>query len=151
SAGQVMAKQTHLDSRIDIRGKSRFITWTVNAVVEVAPARILFVGRDETEEMEIRRNNERLQRIATVGRAASTIFHEINQPLSIMQLSTFEIKSDLASMERTLPPMARAALANKANILESQSGLTNQTISTPPLFLLGDRRRLTFEPMSLGQ
>lgn len=151
SAGQVMAKQTHLDSRIDIRGKSRFITWTVNAVVEVAPARILFVGRDETEEMEIRRNNERLQRIATVGRAASTIFHEINQPLSIMQLSSFLIKSDLESMESTLPPMARAALLNNANILESQIGRTNQIINNLRLFHSGDRRRLTFEPMSLGE
>ena len=150
SGGEVVARQAHLNSRIDISGKSRFITWTVNAVTAVAPARILFVGRDETDEMEIRRNNERLQRIATVGRAASTIFHEINQPLSIMQLSSFMIKTDLESMESGLSPQARAALLNNANILEGQIGRTNQIINNLRLFHSGDRRKLNFELLSVG-
>ncbi|MFA5549055.1 MAG: HAMP domain-containing sensor histidine kinase [Porticoccaceae bacterium] len=151
SDGQIVAKQTHLNSIIDISGKSRYITWTVNAVTEVAPARILFVGRDETDEMEIRRNNERLQRIATVGRAASTIFHEINQPLSIMQLSSFMIKSDLESMDSHLSPDARAELLHNANILEGQISRANEIISNLRLFHSGDRRKLTFETIPLGE
>ena len=149
--GQIVAKQTHLNSIIDISGKSRFITWTVNAVTEVDPARILFVGRDETDEMEIRRKNERLQRIATVGRAASTIFHEINQPLSIMQLSSFMIKSDLERMASQLSPDARAELLHKASILEGQISRAQEHISNLRLFHSGDRRKLAFETIPLGE
>jgi two-component system sporulation sensor kinase C len=143
-------KQNHLLSRIGVKGETRYISWAINRVSNLESLKTLFVGRDETEDLEIRRKNEQLQKIATVGRAASTIFHEINQPLSIMHLSTFMIKTALESEHGHLSLAAKNELLQNATIIESQVNRANQIVNNLRLFHSGGKKKLVFEPINLN-
>ena len=144
-------KQNYLYTKIDVKGEIRHISWAINRVSSLETLTTLFVGRDETEDLEIRRKNEQLQKIATVGRAASTIFHEINQPLSIMHLSTFMIKSSLESENANISTETKIELLQNANIIESQINRANQIVNNLRLFHSGGKKKLIFEPVSLSE
>lgn len=141
-------KQLHFEIEVD--GKPRHIIWAINQISHIEPMKTLFVGRDDTEELEIRTRNEKLQKISTVGRAASTIFHEINQPLSVMHISTFMIKNALESVDSHILPEIRQELFHNANVIESQVNRANQIVNNLRLFHSGDRKKLIYEPIQLG-
>ena len=109
----------------------------------------MFVGRDETESIQIRKEAEKLQKIAAVGRAASTIFHEINQPLSIINLSTFMIRKNLDSLSNIIPINDLHDIFNNIDIIEKQIDRSNQIIKNLRLFHSADRRMISLETINV--
>ena len=82
-----------VESTVVINNKQYFIGWQIkyiasNVSVSIAglDAQYLLVGRDDTKTKTIEQRNRQIESLATVGRVASTISHEINQPLSVIQL-----------------------------------------------------------------
>ncbi|WP_179957415.1 ATP-binding protein [Exilibacterium tricleocarpae] len=132
-------------------GKKRFVGWKIQPMQEYRPVRFLLVGRDETENMIIREKNLRLERIAVIGKAASAIFHEVNQPMSVMQISASLIE-DLC---RNFPEQEQGAntdeiLANTKIIID-QIERTNQIIRNLRLLHSPEHQKIQTELFNPNQ
>ena len=89
---QLTGEPQHHQSTVDVEEQQYFISWTIKSLTptiteEHPEAEFLLVGRDETLNRSMEERTRQLESLATVGRMASTISHEINQPLSIIRLS----------------------------------------------------------------
>jgi two-component system, NtrC family, sensor kinase len=97
--------------------------------------------RDETEEREMSRQLANAERLASIGRLAGGVAHEINNPLGgILAFTQILMKEDVAAEERSecLREIERSALRCKA-IVESLLRFSRQS------------PRADFRPVSLNQ
>jgi PAS domain S-box-containing protein len=89
-------------------GRIRCVQWHASAGVLDASTTIVVVAIDVTEEREIERHAKQAERLATVGRLAAALAHEIRNPLNGASLH-------LSVLERAIPSeMARSDEAKSA-------------------------------------
>ncbi|GIX31212.1 MAG: hypothetical protein KatS3mg124_1684 [Porticoccaceae bacterium] len=140
------AAQIHF--RFEVDGQVRHIVWNRSPASGGEVPHTLFVGRDETEALELQSRAQRLERIATVGRAASTLFHELNQPLSALQLAAFMIREAIAEAAGRLPEELAEALARQAEVVESQVAKACAVVDGLRRFR---RRRVARDPLPVTE
>jgi signal transduction histidine kinase len=92
-----------------IQGKERMIDLRIvpfaGAAAEIEG--VLLLGEDATEELKTKERLLQSERLATVGRMAAQVAHEIRNPLSSIGLNTELLEDDLAEI---------AALAHSTNL-----------------------------------
>lgn len=80
---------------IAINNKTHSINWIVKHTGDTKDedynGSFLFAGRDSTQEKVMMECNQKLENLATVGRLAISISHEINQPLSIISITSHNL------------------------------------------------------------
>ena len=118
----------------------RIISWTVKLLEDSYTPQFLLVGRDETDNILIREQNEKLEKIATIGRAASTIFHEMNQPMSVIQISASLI-SDVSEGLHT-ENEDTLEIQKNIEIIIDQINRINQIVRNLRLFHSGNNTEL---------
>jgi signal transduction histidine kinase len=143
-----LAKLTGLDqshtTNDQSNGKNCFVNWKIKQIKDSDTPLFLLVGRDETPEILLREEKEKLEKVATVGRAASTIFHEINQPLAVIQISAAMIQ------EMNMPSSSTASEAdsdilNHTEIILAQINRITQIVRNLRLFHSGEQSKIDIE------
>ena len=133
-------------TELPFESETRYISWKIKQQAEIIPHQFLLVGRDETDGIVARKENERLEKIATVGRAASTIFHEVNQPMSVIQLSSTLIQDSCSfSDNSTLDKEGIDEIFHNSEIIVQQISRINQIIKNLRLFYSGSSSKVETE------
>ncbi len=107
-------------TRCELSTDMRDIQWHAFSVQEhglheTAPIDYVFVGRDVTSARQLEEQARKLESLATVGRSASFICHEVSQPLSVIELAT-----------RNLLDLHREQLLNAKDIEEKSEKILSQ-------------------------
>ncbi|MET0101326.1 MAG: HAMP domain-containing sensor histidine kinase [Sedimenticola sp.] len=133
-------------TELPIDNKSRYISWTIKRQPDADNEQFLVVGRDETANILAREENERLEKIATIGRAASTIFHEVNQPISVIQLSSTLIQDTCSYLNSTLVDNKDIEeISQNTEIILNQVNRINEIIRNLRLFYSGSYNKIETE------
>ena len=85
---------------IKISKKNYILEFSISAIDipnkdSVKLSKYLIVGRDITEQAKQRKEDEAIEKLVTIGKSASSIFHEINQPISAIQIYANIIRDDM--------------------------------------------------------
>lgn len=97
--------------------------WSLDRDVNGIPTAILETNSDITGAKLAQEALIRSEKLASVGRMAATVSHEINNPLAVIVNSVF-----LATLDKNLSDESRQALATAEQELERVAQLTRQTL-----------------------
>jgi len=97
--------------------------WSLARDANGQPSAILEANRDITNAKMAQEALIRSEKLASVGRMAATVSHEINNPLAVIMNSVF-----LASLDKNLSEQSRLALTVAEQELERVAQLTRQTL-----------------------
>jgi PAS domain S-box-containing protein len=107
----------HLEYQRGPAGTPQFISATLTPLPPGPDGipRICFVSQDVTERVHLQRQVDVADRMATVGRLAAGVAHELNNPLAFLLSNLHFAQEELASLEREVPPGRLAELRSALN------------------------------------
>lgn len=140
----------HYESTLVIDGKECYVSWTIKCITsgdsyEQPEAEFLWVGRDDTQTKMMETRARQLESLATVGRMASTISHEINQPLSVIRLALSNLK-DMSEHDSLSKDLAE----EKFNQIQFQVERAEKIIRNLKSFNSVTQREVKFELLSIN-
>lgn len=112
-----------IHSRKDGRRLTVSSRWSLDRDVDGKACAILETNRDITESKLAQEALIKSEKLASVGRMAATVSHEINNPLTIIANAVF-----LAAQDQGLSPQSKEYLEGAEKELERVAQLTRQTL-----------------------
>ncbi|EGG98771.1 hypothetical protein imdm_1929 [gamma proteobacterium IMCC2047] len=124
---------------------NNYIDWVVKHICsdgEGLTGSYLFVGRDITKECQVSEENRRLENLATIGKLAYTISHEMGQPMTTIKLVASNLEL-LAQQSEISDQDLRASVTQKGLKIKKQVERIDKIIRDLKLFSRGS---IIFKP-----